>query len=525
MSLTNRFQIRKLLILALVALALSLGSPAWTDAFRYTFTGQVLNLSDANNFPIDPMEDFSVGISVLEDVLYTIVIDYDRDGRVDNLSNPATLFADWIAGEHLGRFEADCTTQETFAALSTLEPWNTELNFVQPTPILSLIFLGSPRNTLFLVVPGFDGTPESLQVGISTAQTLELVCDLFGQGPVNIVSLLTLTEIVPVSSSSNPGGLGSVAGRVTDTGSGGHLNCTTVVAFVGDGPQGVGATNEDGDYVIQNLGFATYMMEVFAPGYIGQSKPVTLGRIQDVVNFELTASAANGAVTGVITDLEDGSPLSGVRVEAIQGITLLATTFTCAAGFYELRDLNLKGPDVTVLVSAPAYEFDVATVPIGTEHDVGLAKSFFPGTISGTIRDANGDGIEGATVSTVHTVLNIGPTATTNEDGFYLSTPLPDGSYLIHISKSGFISSTLEESVAGNIVTVGDSLEAGDTPAPEPMEGTGEGGCSSSASVGASSETDWRGRSGDISLLLVVALVLVWRGRRTLCSQLYGAEN
>ena len=77
------------------------------------------------------------------------------------------------------------------------------------------------------------------------------------------------------------------------------------------------------------------------------------------------------------------------------------------------------------------------------------------GSISGTVTDATGAAIKGATVAVVNTDRNeTVRTLTTNNDGFYTATSLPVGNYSLKVTDAGF----KDESVTSIILHVNDAL-------------------------------------------------------------------
>src|SRR5262245_4302052 len=80
------------------------------------------------------------------------------------------------------------------------------------------------------------------------------------------------------------------------------------------------------------------------------------------------------------------------------------------------------------------------------------------GSITGTVKDANGSAVAGATVSLVNSAGSVAHTVTTNEDGIFVSPQLPPGAYVIKVEKSGF--KKVEKTNV--ILTTGDKLNAGD---------------------------------------------------------------
>ena len=59
-------------------------------------------------------------------------------------------------------------------------------------------------------------------------------------------------------------------------------------------------------------------------------------------------------------------------------------------------------------------------------------------SISGTVKDASGASIPGATVTATDTGTGISQTPTTNGQGFYSFQSLPLGSYVVTVEQKGF---------------------------------------------------------------------------------------
>ena len=83
------------------------------------------------------------------------------------------------------------------------------------------------------------------------------------------------------------------------------------------------------------------------------------------------------------------------------------------------------------------------------------AQDATSGSISGTVTDASGAVVKGATVTITNTDRNaVERTLTTNSAGFYTATALPLGNYTVKIADTGFKS----ESVSGIVLHVSDAL-------------------------------------------------------------------
>jgi len=65
-------------------------------------------------------------------------------------------------------------------------------------------------------------------------------------------------------------------------------------------------------------------------------------------------------------------------------------------------------------------------------------------TIEGTIKDAQGSVVSGATVVAKSTTLGIERTSTSDENGFYRLAALPAGTYSLSITHSGFATKNFE---------------------------------------------------------------------------------
>ena len=64
------------------------------------------------------------------------------------------------------------------------------------------------------------------------------------------------------------------------------------------------------------------------------------------------------------------------------------------------------------------------------------------GAIQGTILDANGAAVPGASVEVKNDETNFSRTATSDEDGRFVALQLPPGRYTVTVSKSGFATLT-----------------------------------------------------------------------------------
>jgi hypothetical protein len=68
----------------------------------------------------------------------------------------------------------------------------------------------------------------------------------------------------------------------------------------------------------------------------------------------------------------------------------------------------------------------------------GALAQTITGRISGTVTDASGAAVPGATVKVTNVGTDISRTAMTDPNGFYVVTNLPVGAYAVLVEKQGF---------------------------------------------------------------------------------------
>lgn len=532
---------------------------------RCVFSGTVSTFSPTS---------IATGVSPGDYVSYTIVLDFASPARINNeavtldAGNPdadafvSLFFADLVTGSVLGPGQGTC---EQFASESPsgdpIEEYRLGYAFANPgiaegigegtgEPLGSIGFLivgyGHDTVTITGVDPStgevsWDGTEAGLVVGETRVSGVEILCGFGGVGlDQSIFSELTLTRMTPIASVASPGGVGAVAGRITN---GGAVTCATVVAFNGDTVVGTGSADLNGDYVIRDLPFGSYQLKLFAPGYQTQAVNADLNILQKIVDFDsLTPDTASGTIAGTISEIDptgaplSETPLAGARVDALVGGILTATTFSCALGAFQLSGLSAKQL-VTLDVSAQGFEFAKLTdVAVGTlDVGVGLPKGLVPGAISGGVIDSASQPVAGAAVEVKGLTTAIGLVRLTNSSGLFSFVNVPDGDYAIHFSAPDLISTTIFETLSpsSNQKTVRATLSPGNTPPQTENTGTGEEvlsggddngpvGCAAYAAAptnplpgaGWRQGPGWRNGAGDVLLLLAASVLVLGTGLR-----------
>jgi uncharacterized membrane protein len=283
-----------------------------------------------------------------------------------------------------------------------------------------------------------DVPPGSYEVTASKAgYESSLLAVTVSEGNIAVADLSLTRIIVP----------GTITGRVTDAEDGSPLAGATVT----DGTR-MTTTDASGEYAIADVPPGSYEVTASKAGYESSSLTVTVseGNIA-VADLSLTRIIVPGTITGRVTDAEDGSPLAGATVT--DGTRM---TTTDASGEYAIADVPPGTYEVTA--SKVGYESSSLTVTVlegnSAVADLSLTRIIIPGTITGTVTDAeDGSPIAGAVVT------DGTRTTTTDASGEYAIADVPPGSYEVTASKAGYESSFLTvTALEGNIAVADLSL-------------------------------------------------------------------
>jgi subtilisin family serine protease len=149
------------------------------------------------------------------------------------------------------------------------------------------------------------------------------------------------------------------------------------------------------------------------------------GKLDAFAAVDAAPRGPTGTLTGTVTDASNGNPVAGATIQAVGPTT--RTTTTNASGQYSLI---LPVGTYEVTASAFGYLTETATgveITDGTTTVQDFALDPAPShTVSGYVRDSDGQGLEGATVTILGTPI---PPATTDANGFYSFASVPEGTY------------------------------------------------------------------------------------------------
>lgn len=279
----------------------------------------------------------------------------------------------------------------------------------------------------------------------------------------------------------------NVSGFVTDAASDTPLGCAAILLQPqSGGADRIATTDEDGFYFFDAVPQDTYNVRVVAIGQAESAQdPIVVGTNAITRDFDLTADPTGPQVSGLVTDAETLDPLPGIRVDALINNVLTATTYTCATGAYEFRNLVQKGTTpVQLQFNGENYTPAEQTVNVDPDGEPAFVNqpmqkaALAPASLSGYVLDSN----SGLPVPMARVTVT-GPTQATqftDDNGAYTFAALLEGPYNIRASKAGFggqlVSRQLESS-ASELQTLVLSATTG---------GTGSYDLDGDASLGAS---------------------------------------
>jgi YD repeat-containing protein len=276
----------------------------------------------------------------------------------------------------------------------------------------------------------FNGVPASLSSWSNTSIKVTVPSSATTGNVAVVVNGESTTgpvfTLLPVINSLSPtaGPVGTVV-----TVSGSNFGSTQGISSVAFGQFFAVPTQWSQDKIVVPvpLGAVTSSVVVTVSGLPSNAPPFTVG------------AAANGSITGVVTNAGNGSPLSGASVQALQSNVPIGSATSAANGTYTIS--NLAPGNYDLLCSAAGFGTSVipgnSVAPGGiTTVNVPLGS---PGTIAGTVTQSNGvTPIVGANVTVIEGNDSVA-SATTSVSGAYSVSNLGVATYGLQVSSSGYM--------------------------------------------------------------------------------------
>lgn len=246
------------------------------------------------------------------------------------------------------------------------------------------------------------------------AEATDMSSDVSNSFNILSASTYSISGII-LDGASNP-----ISG-VQVTASGGYSDVTT--------------TNASGEYSILGIEWGTENV-IITPdltGYTFDPVDITIsGPITDnIVNQNFTGTAGTFSISGTITD--GSNPIPDAEVIATGGHS--QTVLTNASGVYSFTDITL-GADVTITPTAGTFTYTPTSITVNNVNDDVTGQDFVGAptgstTISGTILNAQNNGVEGVSVAATG---DHSQTVTTNSSGFYQFSGIGNGNKTITVT-------------------------------------------------------------------------------------------
>jgi hypothetical protein len=192
---------------------------------------------------------------------------------------------------------------------------------------------------------------------------------------------------------------------------------------------------------------ATYHLTVASPGFATQEFDETLAGGQTKVLNTVRLGAADGSVSGLVTDAS-GSPLGDVAIVVRSGQFEKKTTTPTAGNVGAFTVDGLETPR-TYVITFTKTGFSGKTIALellAGEERGGVNAQLIGGTgvVTGTARDATGRALGGVTVTVARGAFTAETaTLTTGTPGVFTVTDVPTpGTYTVTFSLAGFLDET-----------------------------------------------------------------------------------
>ena len=265
-------------------------------------------------------------------------------------------------------------------------------------------------------------------------------------GVQGVTVVANQTVIANFSLSPNPG---TIEGIVTDATTTNSISGASVQIFQGTALLSSGLTDASGNFSFPNFAPGSYTITVTASNY--QTTSISAQVVSDQTTaVAMTLQGNPGTLSGVVVDSSSSQPVSGVVIDLLQGLNLVATTQTDASGQYLLP--QLAPGSYTLRATAPNYQVSSQGVIIsaGGTPTENLSLNILPSTLTGVVIDAEtSEVIAGAVVNLLQGNALITNTLTDVDGNFNLNGLAP-GSYSIQVSSANYQTHLAGETVATN---------------------------------------------------------------------------
>ncbi|WP_438448238.1 carboxypeptidase regulatory-like domain-containing protein [Gorillibacterium sp. sgz5001074] len=341
----------------------------------------------------------------------------------------------FFSSANANNFNKDSLQNQGFSFVSAFgDPTTTEAADVRAELAVQKTVTG-PTSALTGQTLSYSGTIAVTNTGKAQATTV-LVSDVFGLDQLNAVNV---TGVSTGLANFNPltktitWNIGNLAAGATAT-----LNFTAVGQFTTAGQRTVNTATATG-------------VDIFT----GQQIPAASS------TFSAAVQSA-GAVTGSVLSGATGLPLAGATVVLqTAGGAVVGSTVTTAGGGYGFT--NLAPGTYNLVVSLPDFTTTTVpvTIPAGQTVTANVLLQPLPAAVTGTVTDASGVPLPGATIRLRSPFGVVLQEAVTNAAGQYTIPNIVPGNYTLLAEVNGYQSSLQGISlIPGQTLTVNFALTA-----------------------------------------------------------------
>ena len=235
------------------------------------------------------------------------------------------------------------------------------------------------------------------------------------------------TTVVNFQLLSNPG---TVSGQVVGSDTLLPINGASILVSQNNFLIDRTTSDVNGNYTVNGLDPGSYTVTALANSYQTELEgAIVQGGQTTVLNFLLDPNP--GAVSGTVVAASTGLPITEAIVEIVFDNQVVESTQTDSLGNYTVSSLSPNLYDA--LVHADNFQAQVSSIVVQSNQTsiVNFSLEAFPGTLSGSVTDANTSmAIEGATIS-VFSNNHLIDEALTDSSGNYTIDDLPPGSYVV----------------------------------------------------------------------------------------------
>lgn len=329
---------------------------------------------------------------------------------------------------------------------------STQAATLQITPV-------NPGNVTGSVVDGNGAALSGASVsagGLSTASAADgsyMLSNLpAGQTTINasltgFQSGSTAVTVVAATTTAAPAialvsGSGAVSGNVKS--STGTVIAGASVGFGG----GSTTTDANGNYTLAGIPVGTIQLVASAQGFQSVTQSVTVsGGKTSTANFTLTAVAANGTVTGKITNASSGAILAAATVSWSGG-----STTSNASGIYTLTNVTAGTQNITAVKTGYLARTLAVGVTGGATSTLNIPIAT-AGKISVKVVTSSGAVVSGATVTIKGGLIPTTVSGSSSSTGLLTTNWIPVGTYTVTVAKSGFATQSKTTTVSSGVTT------------------------------------------------------------------------